>query len=79
MSIHTIERLNAAPKMDARPRCAGCNARRRPYWVTIEYGSVARGTNTKLRWDGQYHGYGHFCTMRCALDFANRVAERMKR
>lgn len=79
--MSAVIRMNAAPKMDERPICPGCNERLQPMWNVVEYTSLAartRGEPNKVRWDGSYHSYGSFCTLRCATAYANAIhAERL--
>lgn len=72
-------RLNQAPPVHRRPRCPQCNRALRPLFKTErservldEHGKFTDYRNF-LRWDGDYHAYGAFDTMRCAVDFANAV------
>lgn len=73
-------RVNKAPPMERRPRCAGCVRRLRPYWKTIKEESVPAPEFRRytVEWQGQYHAYGAFCTLRCAADFANAVVKNRK-
>lgn len=50
------------PPVKNRPYCAGCTKRRIPY---IYYGGDT--------WS--YTGYGYFCTLRCATDYANKTVK----
>lgn len=72
------------PPVAQRPKCPGCGEPRRPEIVVVSqrverpcpitgrpqlyHVAVAR------EWRGKYRGYGHFCRLRCAAEYANRVA-----
>lgn len=71
-------RLNKAPPIAARPRCANCARAMRPYWHTVKterterqgkHGTIYDWTAT-AEWRGDYHGKGPFCKLACAHDFA---------
>lgn len=72
---YTFERIkiNAAPPVASRPKCPQCGKPLRPYWETASEQRTGSGSITREKWRGQYHGYGAFDTMRCAVDYANRV------
>ena len=61
------------PPVAERPRCVGCGEPRKPYYQH-DWDTFYMETREKF-WDGEYQGYGHFCTMRCATRFANKVVE----
>jgi hypothetical protein len=75
--VKTI-RLNKAPPMAERPRCPQCQRPLAPYWYTVERST--KGTPDqwyeRMEWRGEYRGYGHFCTTRCAVHYANDAVER---
>lgn len=66
-----------APRV--RPRCVGCSKRREPWYVGCdEHGQhssyfVASPTHRAFY---DWKGYGHFCTLRCATEWANRRVDR---
>lgn len=75
-----VIKLNAAPLVSDRPKCPQCSARLRPYWKLVadnHKGDVSQWTRAE-RWDGTYHGYGAFCTLRCAARYANEVYQQLK-
>jgi hypothetical protein len=69
---------NRPPPRVRRPVCAGCKKPRQPDFRPIvsteapESSIGPRGYNAK-EWRGEYEGYGYFCTMRCAVTYANQV------
>ena len=65
-----------------RPRCPGCQKALIPVFNRVSEDGEGWGTPgvgfadlTWKIWTG-YAGYQHFCTMRCATAFANRVIDR---
>lgn len=73
-----------APPAIARPRCPCCRVTLRPMYVEVrervpfaEGGGFATVT-VERRWQGRYHGYGAFCTLRCCDRFANLVVTRAR-
>ena len=75
----------AAPPVSERPRCPNCGEPLRPYMNSETErretpranigGLVVSGGHTFVtvskEWNGRYHAYGAFCTLRCAAAFAN--------
>lgn len=63
------------PPVNERPICPGCGNPLRPAIAggsAIHNGRFDPSIDREQReWTGQYHGYGAFCTLRCAADFAN--------
>ena len=57
------------PPMSERPLCPGCGKRLRPY--INEDLSGKWDEPRKRAWNGRWDAYGMFCTMICAVDFAN--------
>lgn len=68
--------IEGVPAMADRPRCPACDASLRP-WIEEtcaridlpEGGHDYRPISRKF--NGKYHGYGHFCSLRCCDSFAN--------
>lgn len=76
MSHWTTVKINAAPATSERPICPNCEKRLRPYWVRVsETGNSRDGYKVEHKWDGQYHGYGAFCTLRCCERYSNRLVD----
>jgi hypothetical protein len=58
------------PPPAQRPRCPGCLKPRRPF---VSQSFHASADVVQLAWKpGDWHGYGHFCTLNCAQRYANR-------
>ena len=67
----------APPSMKDRPKCPACKKPLRP-WIEskeerLDHGESYRYETVRRWWGGGYHGYGAFCTQRCAVRFANAV------
>lgn len=58
------------PPIADRPVCQQCFE---PLHPVIEGGDGAYAGETPepRHWDGKYHGYGVFCSLKCAARFAN--------
>ena len=70
---------NAPPPIGERPKCPNCHKRLRPRWVEVsKTGNPREGWVTHVRWEGHWHAYGHFCTLRCGCEYANRTISRGK-
>ena len=73
------------PPIEKRPHCPACHKPRRPLMRKIEAREdSAHGFRMRTlgyEWTGAYTGYDPFCTLRCALKFAeaaHRAGYRMK-
>jgi hypothetical protein len=58
------------PPIDSRPTCPGCSQPRRPLFFSIWDKTPGNMHITGREWRGEYHGYGSFCTLRCATGYA---------
>ncbi len=63
------------PPESERPVCAGCG---KPRQISKE--AEMTGSSNPKDWSHQtgrwrYTGYGYFCTLRCATDYANRMVK----
>lgn len=77
-------KVNEAPPIARRPRCPACNKALRPLWDTVKtervpYANGGFWYRTYLKWNGQYHGYGAFDTMRCGVEYANAIITARKK
>lgn len=71
----------APPPVGQRPRCPNCRTELRP-WIKTEERRVQTGQEFRMKaisrsWSTLgWRAYGHFCSLRCACDYANRVFTR---
>lgn len=72
------------PPVNERPTCAECG---RPLVPTIHDvredsqlrdGVAYLGKRIGRRWTGRYDGYGHFCSLRHAAAWANRLLDKTR-
>ena len=70
------------PPIADRPKCPACGKRLKPFitydleieeYDTPPFGRGHHTVQTNHRWRGDYQGYGHFCTLRCGVRWANAV------
>lgn len=67
------------PAIKLRPRCPGCD-KTMGVWRTDQPLKKDASDWEKQNHSGnpqtwKYRGYGYFCTLRCATDYANRIIE----
>ena len=67
------------PHIIKRPRCPGCGVKMKPFISTETKWNAAKGEAIVISraWTGEYHGYGAFCSLRCAARWANRQWDQM--
>ena len=63
------------PPVHQRPRCACCRKPLKPTInLKINWDDRSGDSDTK-EWTGGYSAYGHFCTLRCGVRWANEVID----
>jgi hypothetical protein len=79
MSKEKAPDYQAPPPVKERPKCGYCGKPLQPLhkkewksWrVNTETGFTTHGHFLDHGFQGDYHGYGNFCRLRCAARFAN--------
>ena len=78
MSLAPITK--GAPPMLRRPRCPNCHRPLTPWYSEVDAnGDTWTGSKDRSAWTAVarvftgYDSRGHFCTLRCGTEFANRI------
>lgn len=85
--LDTMNRTYKKPKSDPapppkheRPMCPTCGKPLRPRMLKtrerVHDAAAFAFRVTRVWWGGAYKGYGHFCTLRCAAEYANTVVDQ---
>jgi hypothetical protein len=76
----STEQIGTVPAVKDRLKCPGCNE---PLTIIIDrdipFNKIGHMETAKFpvkSW--WYRSYGHFCTLRCAAEFANRMIDNQK-
>lgn len=79
-SWRTLPIKAKAPPVPKRPRCPQCGKPLSPVYRSQDDEGVRHWSpeDTHRAWTGEYDSYGYFCTMRCAVSFANNAVRVLR-